>query len=83
MDRTDRPRHSPGPVFLRPCRLKAHPIGTRGGKPFEMTEATKGTQIHTRWVQPEKGSDEILMEVFTGEGSDEVKMMEIASKRKK
>jgi len=48
-----------------------------------MTEATKGRQIHTRWVQTEKGPDEILMEMFVGEGKDEVKMMEITSRRKK
>jgi len=60
---------------------------TDGGKTIEfkgtITEATKGTQIHTRWVQTEKGPDEILMEMFTGEGKDEVKMMEITSKRNK
>ncbi len=58
-----------------------------GGKTIEfkgmMTEATKGTQIHTRWVQTEKGPDEMLLEMYTGEGKDEVKMMEISSKRRK
>jgi hypothetical protein len=58
-----------------------------GGKTIEfkgmMTEATKGTQLHTRWVQTQKGPDEILMEMFTGEGKDEVKKMEVTSTRKK
>ncbi|MEK7469922.1 MAG: DUF1579 family protein [Planctomycetota bacterium] len=58
-----------------------------GGKTIEfkgmMIEATNGSEIHTRWVQTEKGPDEILMEMYTGEGKDEVKKMEIASRRKK
>lgn len=58
-----------------------------GGKTIEfagtMTVAGKDTPMKTRWVQTEKGPDEIVMEMYKGEGKDEVKMMEVVSRRKK
>jgi len=57
-----------------------------GGRTIEfsgtMTVAGRDKPMPTRWVQTEKGPDEILMEMFRGEGKEEVKMMEVVSRRR-